>query len=134
VASSGGANWPTAGQSASGPARHRATEAGGRYADEAAAGCSSRLSSATSAQGLADKGPNDCVAQVYADYLPGDLLPIASDPFGNMIALAVSGSNLGRVYFCNHEGEPERFVSIEKFRCRQVAKSLEKFLTSFVPQ
>jgi hypothetical protein len=74
------------------------------------------------------------IAQTYADYLPDDLLPVASDPFGNMICLAVSGSNLGRVYFWDHEGEAERSKSIEESRCRLVSKSFKEFLSSFVPQ
>jgi hypothetical protein len=37
--------------------------------------------------------------------LPRDLLPIGEDPGGNLICIAVSGSNFGKVYFWDHEDE-----------------------------
>lgn len=37
--------------------------------------------------------------------VPGELLPIAVDPGGNLICLSVVGANRGQVYFWEHEEE-----------------------------
>lgn len=37
--------------------------------------------------------------------IPGYLLPIAVDPFGNYICIGISGSDYGRIYFWDHELE-----------------------------
>ncbi len=39
--------------------------------------------------------------------MPPDLIPIASDPFGNWICIAVSGEDCGQVYFWDHEREAD---------------------------
>lgn len=39
--------------------------------------------------------------------VPDCLLPIATDPFGNIICLSVSGPSYGKVYFWDHEEETE---------------------------
>lgn len=41
----------------------------------------------------------------YRNRIPSDLRPIASDPGGNIIALAIQGENKGKVYFWDHEEE-----------------------------
>ncbi len=43
----------------------------------------------------------------YRGRIPIDLLPIAYDPGGNLVCLAVSGPRTGSVYFWDHEGEEE---------------------------
>lgn len=37
--------------------------------------------------------------------MPKDLFPIAGDPCGNDICIAISGPNYGKVYFWDHENE-----------------------------
>jgi len=39
--------------------------------------------------------------------IPKDLLWIADDPFGNAICLGIRGNHRGRVYFWDHEVEPD---------------------------
>jgi hypothetical protein len=44
-------------------------------------------------------------AQVFRNRMPTELLPIAFDPGGNLLCLAVSGDNIGKVYYWDHEDE-----------------------------
>lgn len=39
--------------------------------------------------------------------IPKDILWIADDPFGNAICLGIIGKHRGRVYFWDHENEPD---------------------------
>lgn len=41
----------------------------------------------------------------FQNRVPPDLLPIAVDPGGNLICLAIAGQNTGKVYFWDHENE-----------------------------
>jgi hypothetical protein len=43
----------------------------------------------------------------YAGRIPVDLLWIMGDPFGNAICLGVGGTHRGRIYFWDHEMEPD---------------------------
>ena len=45
--------------------------------------------------------------EIYKGRIPSDCLPIATDPFGNVIMLGITHQNLGRVYFWDHEKETE---------------------------
>lgn len=45
------------------------------------------------------------VALVESGQIPCNLLPIADDPFGNIIFISVKGDDYGLVYFGNHELE-----------------------------
>jgi hypothetical protein len=44
---------------------------------------------------------------LYAPRIPKGLLPVARDPFGNLILLAIAGPSLERVFHWDHEREPE---------------------------
>jgi cell wall assembly regulator SMI1 len=46
-------------------------------------------------------------ARVYRSRVPSELLPIATDPGGNLLCLSVSGPHIGKVYFWDHEEEVE---------------------------
>lgn len=59
--------------------------------------------------------------------LPADLFPIGRDDFGNRICLSVSGPNQGRVYFWDHEDEPE-IPSMEN--CYDIARSFGDFINA----
>jgi hypothetical protein len=53
-------------------------------------------------------GPNYNLGRKYAVYrerIPADLFPIAGDPGGNIICLAIRGDNVGSVYFWDHDYE-----------------------------
>ena len=57
------------------------------------------------------------VRKVFQERVPPDLLPIACDPGGNLICLAVAGTNRRRIYFWDHEeeadeGEPPTYDNV----------------------
>lgn len=65
----------------------------------------------------------------YEGRIPHDTLPIARDPGGNPILLAVSGANKGKVYFWMRENEPEDEEIINGFDYLGfVADSFTEFL------
>jgi hypothetical protein len=43
----------------------------------------------------------------YAGRIPDALIWIHDDPFGNAVCLGVAGGHRGRVYFWDHENEPD---------------------------
>lgn len=43
--------------------------------------------------------------EIYAGRIPDHLVPIAADPFGNVICIAVAGPSAGAIYFWDHEEE-----------------------------
>lgn len=43
--------------------------------------------------------------EVYTDRTPAQLLPIATDPFGNVVLLDVGAKSVGAIYFWDHENE-----------------------------
>ena len=59
--------------------------------------------------------------------VPGDLVPIARDPFGNLICLSFSGDDQGRVYFWNHEEEGEEGPATYE-NCHLIADSFQEFI------
>lgn len=72
--------------------------------------------------------------EVFAERVPPGLLPIARDPFGNLICLGVLGSDYsGEVWFWDHEreadeGEPARTDNLTK-----IADSFSDFLDGLHP-
>ncbi|NMO17778.1 SMI1/KNR4 family protein [Pyxidicoccus fallax] len=65
----------------------------------------------------------------YEDRIPRDTLPIARDPGGNPILLAVSGKNQGKVYFWMREYEPDDPDEVQEYdHLGFVANSLDEFL------
>jgi hypothetical protein len=52
-----------------------------------------------------DSDDLDRVCEVYTDRVPPDLLPIASDSFGNVICVGIRGKRRRRIYFWDHEDE-----------------------------
>ena len=74
----------------------------------------------------------DRVCEVYNERVPSDLLPIASDSFGNVIAIGIKGKRRGKIYFWDHEDElDENGLSRQDYRnVFLVANSLQEFLDS----
>lgn len=65
----------------------------------------------------------------YEDRIPRQTLPIARDPGGNPILLAVSGKNRGKVYFFMRENEPEDEEQRQEYEhLGFIANSLDAFL------
>ena len=82
--------------------------------------------------GIAPGEPDDIVAflERYSDRLAPDLLPIAYDPFGNLICLGLSEPFEGQVLFWDHELEPEEDDD-EYSNVTLVASDFKLFLESF---
>lgn len=68
------------------------------------------------------------VARRYYERMPNNLLPIADDPIGNQICIALNGDEEGAIYFWNHDFEhaPSTYSNTTK-----LATSLDEFLLSF---
>ena len=68
----------------------------------------------------------------YKGRMPFNLLPIANDPGGNVICLAIYGEDEGKVYFWDHEEEDVVDEGIEPSRDNLylVAHSFEEFINS----
>lgn len=65
---------------------------------------------------------------MYRGRIPPNLLPIAHDPFGNLICLSVAGQDRGKVYFWDHEVEV-REGEIPSYRnVSFIADNFESFL------
>lgn len=45
--------------------------------------------------------------KTYRDRMPKNIIPIAYDPGGNIIAISVSGNDQGYIYFWEHESEAD---------------------------
>jgi cell wall assembly regulator SMI1 len=45
------------------------------------------------------------VIDAYNERIPPQLLPIATDPFGNVVVLDVGAKSVGAIYFWDHENE-----------------------------
>lgn len=62
---------------------------------------------------------------IYRGRMPDELMPIALDPLGNVICLAIRGKQRGAVFFWDHEREthPADWSNVER-----VAGSFKEFL------
>jgi cell wall assembly regulator SMI1 len=62
--------------------------------------------------------------------IPKSLLPIANDPFGNLICISLAGKDRGAVFFWDHENEPN---GKNEFRnIHLIADSFEEFIDGLV--
>ena len=66
----------------------------------------------------------------YRDRVPSNFLPIAKDPGGNLICLSISGEDLGKVYFWDHEEEAATGQIPGYDNVYPVANSFQEFLSS----
>ena len=64
-----------------------------------------------------------------AERIASDLIPIASDPFGNLVCLSIQGPRCGQIFFWDHEDEDPANHSNEYY----VSDSFESFLDSLGP-
>jgi hypothetical protein len=63
--------------------------------------------------------------------IPPDVVPIAIDPFGNFILLGLRGDVRGKVYFWDHDREPERQPDWSNIDL--IADSFDGFLRALTP-
>ena len=68
--------------------------------------------------------------EVFRDRVPPKLLPIARDPGGNLICIAVSGPARGKVYFWDHEEEVEEGETPDYRNISLITHSFEGILRS----
>ncbi len=68
---------------------------------------------------------------IYENRLPAYTLPIAYDPFGNLILIGVDKPFSGEILFWDHELEPESAEN-DFSNVTVVASSLDDFLSNFV--
>ncbi len=69
------------------------------------------------------------VLSAYYNRLPSNLFPIARDPGGNLICIATTGTNIGKVYFWEHEFEVEDGEIPSYENVYFIADSFEEFLS-----
>ena len=65
------------------------------------------------------------------DRIPPDVLPIARDPFGNVVLIGLRGGARGKVYFWDHEEEPDSqpdWSNIDR-----IADSFDAFMSGLKP-
>jgi cell wall assembly regulator SMI1 len=64
--------------------------------------------------------------------MPSNIIPIASDPFGNRICISISGEDCGHVYFWDHEREadPDEDEVPDYSNLHLIATSFDQFLAS----
>jgi SMI1-KNR4 cell-wall len=71
--------------------------------------------------------------RAYSDRVPENILPIASDPGGNLLCISVSGKDEGKLYFWTHEEECEEGGIPSYENLYPVADSFENLLQSLTP-
>jgi SMI1-KNR4 cell-wall len=71
--------------------------------------------------------------RVYSDRVPENILPIASDPGGNLLCISVSGEDEGKLYFWTHEEECEEGETPSYENLYPVADNFENLLQSLTP-
>ena len=69
---------------------------------------------------------------IFQNRLPESLLPIATDPFGNIICLSIEGRDRGKVYFWDHEKEAVKVDPFGYDNVYFIADSFEEFLKSLL--
>lgn len=68
----------------------------------------------------------------YKERMPDHLIPIAFDPFGNLVCLSIRRNDRGAVYFWDHEGEALVVGAKQPYygNLSLVADSFNEFLNS----
>lgn len=67
-------------------------------------------------------------AEVYRNRVPSHILPIADDPGGNLVCIAASGPDAGKIYFWDHEREVEDGEVPAARNLSLVAPSFDRFV------
>ncbi|CAG0934633.1 hypothetical protein TFLX_03603 [Thermoflexales bacterium] len=69
--------------------------------------------------------------KIYHDRIPPNFFPIARDPGGNLVCIASSGEDQGKIYFWDHEEETEEGETPNYKNVYLIADSFNDFLNSF---
>ena len=98
------------------------------------AGATARRETLNVLYGVKHGGGYDLLSnyRMYEGRMPSWLLPIAADPFGNQICLAIRGPGRGGMYFWDHEGEEEPPANTEagESNLSLISDSLDAFISS----
>lgn len=73
-------------------------------------------------------------AKRFQGRVPPELLPIARDPGGNLICLAITGANKGKVYLWDHEEEVEEGEIPGYDNIYLITDSFDSLLNSLIDQ
>ncbi len=73
----------------------------------------------------------DSLFQIYSERTPEDTLPIAFDPFGNLVLIGIRGEASGQILFWDHEREPIEDDPLD-INVEPVAPDFGSFIGSFM--
>jgi hypothetical protein len=76
----------------------------------------------------------ESLRKTYAGRVPDGLLPIGTDPFGNVFCLGLGGAWRGKVWFWDHESEADEGEPPRVDNLSMVAASFTSFLAALRPQ
>lgn len=68
--------------------------------------------------------------RLFGQRIPPDFIPIASDPFGNQICIAIGGPEYGKIYFWDHEFEVDDGYQATIDNMKLIAHNFSGFLDS----
>lgn len=68
--------------------------------------------------------------QAYHGRIPADIMPIASDPGGSVICLAVNGKFRGEIYFWDHDDETPFGRTVDYHNVYFVAQNFDELLNN----
>jgi len=68
-------------------------------------------------------------ARRHAGRLPSEFIPVGDDPGGNLVVLAVSGADIGSIWFWDHENESAEGVP-SRDNMYKLAATLSEFVAS----
>lgn len=66
--------------------------------------------------------------EIHKDRIPESFIPIAIDPGGNRIVIGISGDDIGKIYFWDHEMEVDDGEEPDMSNMHLVADSFQEFL------
>lgn len=69
---------------------------------------------------------------LYQNRIPRNLLPVARDPGGNMLCVAISGNDYGKVFYWDHEGEADEGAEPDYENVYFVAHSFDALISQLV--
>jgi hypothetical protein len=71
--------------------------------------------------------------RTYGGRMPSEIIPVGSDPFGNVFCVGVREGYQGKVYFWSHEQEGDEDEPATWDNVRPIAESFNSFLEGLRP-
>ena len=69
--------------------------------------------------------------KVYKGRIPSNMIPVAHDPGGNLVCLAIKGDDYGKVFYWRHDEEVEDGEIPDYKNIYYIADNFEQFTSSF---